>query len=63
MQKPEKDNPNYGFHERIKQTDQWWLLVAIVVLLVILLTTFKPDPYQRILNFVVMASGSPSIPQ
>jgi polar amino acid transport system permease protein len=53
MQKPEKDNPNYGFHERIKQTDQWWLLVAIVVLLVILLTTFKPDPYQRILNFVV----------
>ncbi len=55
MQKPEKNaqpGQKYGFHDRMKEVDQWWLLVAIVVLLVILLVTFKPDPYNRILKFV-----------
>lgn len=56
MQKPESNvqsGQKYGFHARLKEIDQWWLLVAIVILLVILLITFKPDPYNRILTFVV----------
>jgi polar amino acid transport system permease protein len=50
---PDLNSGRHGrFHERLKEIDQWWLLVAIVVLLVILLATTKPDPYNRILNFV-----------
>lgn len=41
--------PGMGPSARI---DAWWGLVLGVIILVAVLAIFKPDPYQRILNFV-----------
>jgi polar amino acid transport system permease protein len=32
--------------------DRWWILVGVVVALILMMIIFRPDPYQRIFNYV-----------
>lgn len=42
-----------GSNEKIKKIDPWWALLLIVDLLILFLALSQPDPYQRIVAFVL----------
>jgi polar amino acid transport system permease protein len=41
-----------GYEVASHRIDSWWWLAAAVVGLIILLSSFRPDPYWRIIRFV-----------
>lgn len=54
---PSPADPTLEIHNPVTHSqstfDRWWILLLIVVGILILLVVVQPDPYQRIINFIL----------